>query len=206
MGAAAARNCAQHVLNLLPEQFSNAAGNDVERPARRASNVTGIRRLFSRSSKPTGLGKEQTLLFDLLVKLAQELAESELDLKSSGVTGAGKNVRAPEYVRKAARSAFDYDGPGLMPKNHFDAYMGGINIDVDEIQVAIHLMLAGVDVGEEAIHPDGYRTVQQPRLGPESTTVACGHPLASFLCKNCPLSVAFACCDDDWSWVTSTVP
>ena len=127
-------------------------------------------------------------------------------MKSSGVTGAGKNVRAPEYVRKAARSAFDYDGPGLMPKNHFDAYMGGINIDVDEIQVAIHLMLAGVDVGEEAIHPDGYRTVQQPRLGPESTTVAYGHPLASFLCKNCPLSVAFACCDDDWSWVTSTVP
>ena len=77
-------------------------------------------------------------------------------MKSSGVTGAGKNVRAPEYVRKAARSAFDYDGPGLMPKNHFDAYMGGINIDVDEIQVAIHLMLAGVDVGEEAIHPDGH--------------------------------------------------
>ena len=46
-------------------------------------------------------------------------------MKSSGVLGAGQNVRAPEYVRKAARAAFDYEGAEVMSKNHFDAYMGG---------------------------------------------------------------------------------
>ena len=60
-------------------------------------------------------------------------------MKSSGVTGAGKNVRAPEYVRKAARADFDYDGTEVMPKNHFDAYMGGDAPDVDEIRGVIGL-------------------------------------------------------------------
>ena len=46
-------------------------------------------------------------------------------MKSSGVLGAGQNVRAPEYVRKAARAAFDYEGAEVMSKNHFDAFMGG---------------------------------------------------------------------------------
>ena len=58
-------------------------------------------------------------------------------MKSSGVTGAGKNVRAPEYARKAARAVFDYDSTEAMPKNHFDAYMGGGTLDVDEIRGVI---------------------------------------------------------------------
>ena len=60
-------------------------------------------------------------------------------MKSSGVTGAGKNVRAPEYVRKAARAAFDYDGTEVMPTNHFDAYMGGDALNVGEIRAVIDL-------------------------------------------------------------------
>ena len=60
-------------------------------------------------------------------------------MKSPGVTGAGKNVRAPEYARKAARAVFDYDSTKAMPKNHFDAYMGGDAPDVDEIRGVIGL-------------------------------------------------------------------
>ena len=55
---------------------------------------------------------------------------------------------APEYVRKAARAAFDYDGTEVMPKNHFDAYVGGAGLDVDEIKVAIRLLLADAEAGE----------------------------------------------------------
>ena len=71
-------------------------------------------------------------------------------MKSSGVSGAGQNVRAPEYVRKAARAAFDYEGAEVMPKNHFDAYMGGTDLDVGEIKVVIELLLAGVGGGDDA--------------------------------------------------------
>ena len=48
-------------------------------------------------------------------------------------------MRAPEYVRKAVRAAFDYEGAEVMPKNHFDAYMGGDAPDVDEIRGVIGL-------------------------------------------------------------------
>ena len=34
--------------------------------------------------------------------------------------------------------------------------------------------------------------------------MACGNPLASFPCKNCPLSVPFACRGGDWPSFTST--
>ena len=62
-------------------------------------------------------------------------------MKSSGVTGAGKNVRAPEYARKAARAVFDYDSTEAMPKNHFDAYMGGDALNVGEIRAVIDLLV-----------------------------------------------------------------
>ena len=62
-------------------------------------------------------------------------------MKSSGVTGVGQNVRAPEYVRKAARAAFDYAGTEVMPKNHFDAYMGGDALNVGEIRAVIDLLV-----------------------------------------------------------------
>ena len=52
-----------------------------------------------------------------------------------------KNVRAPEYVRKAARAAFDYDGTEVMPTNHFDAYMGGDALNVGEIRAVIDLLV-----------------------------------------------------------------
>ena len=59
--------------------------------------------------------------------------------EAPGATGAGKNLRAPEYARKAARAVFDYDSTKAMPKNHFDAYMGGDAPDVDEIRGVIGL-------------------------------------------------------------------
>ena len=62
-------------------------------------------------------------------------------MKSSGVRGLGQNVPAPEYVRKAARAAFDYDGTQVMPKNHFDAYMGGDTLNVGEIRAVIDLLV-----------------------------------------------------------------
>ena len=62
-------------------------------------------------------------------------------MKSSGVKGVGQNVRAPEYVRKAARAAFDYDGTEVMPTNHFDAYMGGDALNVGEIRAVIDLLV-----------------------------------------------------------------
>ena len=34
--------------------------------------------------------------------------------------------------------------------------------------------------------------------------MACGHPLASFSCKNCPPSAPFACRGGDWPSFTST--
>ena len=43
-------------------------------------------------------------------------------------------MRAPEYVRKAVRAAFDYEGAEVMPKNHFDSYIGGTDLDVGEIR------------------------------------------------------------------------
>ena len=48
---------------------------------------------------------------------------------------------APEYVRKAARAAFDYDGTEVMPTNHFDAYMGGDTLNVGEIRAVIDLLV-----------------------------------------------------------------
>ena len=50
-------------------------------------------------------------------------------------------MRGPEYARKAARAVFDYDSTEAMPKNHFDAYMGGDALNVDEIRGVIDLFV-----------------------------------------------------------------